>query len=101
MPTKIRAKRFSSQAEEAAWWKANEARLADEFEDSIADGQTGPVTLVIAGDSTVTKVRLSARDIALARTQAKERDLRCHDYLEFILREALRAAEKKDNSGPS
>jgi hypothetical protein len=98
MPRNVKSKRFANQAEEAAWWRAREDSLADEFEKAIADGRVCPATLVITGDTTVTKVRLSAKDVALARTQAKQRELRCHDYLKSLLHQALCNTEEKEDS---
>ncbi|MGA7342285.1 MAG: nuclear transport factor 2 family protein [Terracidiphilus sp.] len=93
MPRKSKRKRFANEAEEAAWWEAKQSRLADEFEKSTAEGRGGPATFVITGDSTVAKIQLGKKDVALARTQAKERGMRCHDYLKLILHEALWKSE--------
>jgi hypothetical protein len=98
MPRKSRRKRFANEAEEAAWWEANESRLADEFEKVAAVGSVGPATFVITGDSTVAKIRLGKKDVALARTQAKKRGMRCHDYLKLILHEALGKTESGTES---
>jgi hypothetical protein len=90
--------RFANESEEAAWWEANESRLANEFEKIAAGGSVGPATFVITGDSTVAKIKLGKKDVALARTQAKERGMRCHDYLKLILHEALRKSEPEAES---
>lgn len=94
MPRIAKPRKFANQAEEAAWWNARQDSLADEFEKDIADGQAGSATLVITADTCVAKVRLSAKDITLARTQAKQRHLRCRDYLERLLHQVLRHAEQ-------
>ena len=101
MPRKPKRKRFANEAEEAALWEANKSRLADEFEKIAAGGSVGPATFVITGDSTVAKMRLGKRDVALARTQAKERGMRFHDYLKLILHEALRKTENGAESAAS
>ena len=89
MPKRSKRKRFANEAEEAAWWAANESRLADEFEKTAAEASVGPATFVITGDSTVARIKLGKKDVVLARTQAKKRGMRCHDYLKLILHEAL------------
>jgi hypothetical protein len=93
MPRRSKRKRFANQAEEAAWWEANESRLVDEFEKSAAHGGVGPAIFVITGDSTVAKIRLGRKDVALTFAQAEERGMRCHDYLKLILHEALGKTE--------
>jgi hypothetical protein len=55
MLIELKGKTFSNEAEEAAWWEANEGALADVFEKSTSEGQVGCGTLVITGDSTVTR----------------------------------------------
>jgi hypothetical protein len=93
MLEELRGKTFANEADEAAWWEANEAALADAFEKSTADGRIGHGTLVVTGDSTVAKLRLDPDDIAKARVQAAERGLRYQTYLKMIIHEALRDAE--------
>jgi hypothetical protein len=39
MPGKSKSRKFATQAEEAAWWQANEDRLADEFEKAMELGK--------------------------------------------------------------
>ena len=93
MLNELQGKTFSNKSEEAAWLETNEDALSDAFEKATAVGRIGSGTLVITGDSTVTKVRLSAKDIAKARVQAAERGLRYQTYLKMIIHEALRNAE--------
>ncbi len=89
MPRKAKDKRFASEAEEAAWWEANEGVSADAFEKRLANGYRGPAYVVITGDSTVTKIRLSAKDVALASKQAKSRGVRCHEHLKSLFHKAI------------
>jgi hypothetical protein len=89
---------FATEAEESAWWEANEGALADEFERATAGGRIGPGTLVITGDSTVVKIPMDPDDIAKARVQAAERGLRYQTYLKMIIHEALRKAESSPQS---
>lgn len=86
---------FASQAEEAAWWEANEDALADEFEKATAEGRVGYGTLVKRGALPTTTIRLDPEDIAKARVQAAERGLRYQTYLKMIIHQALSEAEQK------
>jgi predicted DNA binding CopG/RHH family protein len=92
MSKRVNGGRFASEADEAAWWAANEERLAEEFEHAPA---AGPAIVVITGDSKVTKIHLGEESVLEARKQAAERGLRCQAYLKMILREALRKAERR------
>jgi hypothetical protein len=38
MRTELKERRFTSEAEEAAWWDANQDALAQEFESAAATG---------------------------------------------------------------
>ena len=98
MRKKSKGKRFANQAEEAAWWEANELAMADEFEKLMTDDRRGPANLIFTGDSTVGRVRLGAKDVVKLRTQARERAMRCQEYLKMIIHEALRNAEQKKGS---
>ena len=97
----LKSKTFETEADEAAWWEANEAELADAFEKAMAEGRIGPGNLVITGDSSVAKVRLDPDDIAKARVQAAERGLRYQTYLKMIIHEALRNAEASQRPAKS
>lgn len=98
MPKRTKGKIFATEAEEAAWWEAREDRLADEFEKTAAGPRAHPATLVITGDSMITKVHLRAKDVVWVRTRAKERNLRCHDYLKLLIHEALCNVKEKKNA---
>ncbi|MGA3262556.1 MAG: hypothetical protein ABSC47_00765 [Terracidiphilus sp.] len=93
MLDELKGKTFANEAEEAAWWEANEDRLADEFEKAMAEGRIASGAIVITGDSSVAKVRLDPDDIAKARVQAAARGLHYQTYLKMIIHEALRKAE--------
>jgi hypothetical protein len=92
---------FLCEAEEATWWEAHEAELADGFDKAMAEGRIGFGTLVVTGDSSLAKVRLDPDDIAKARVQAAERGLRYQTYLKMIIHEALRDAESSRKSANS
>lgn len=89
---------FASEAEEVAWWEANEDALAEEFERATAEGRVGYGTLVIREESSVTKIVLDPDDIAKACLLAAERGLRYQTYLKMIIHEALRDAEQKQKA---
>lgn len=95
MSRKADKKRFVSKAEEAAWWEANEERIASAFENALTNGYVGPCRLIVTGDSTVAKIRLSSRDAAKVREQAAERGSGFHVYLKMIIHEALRKEERR------
>jgi hypothetical protein len=101
MPRKSKSKRFANRAEEVAWWGANGETVADSFEKAMNEGYVGPCTVVVTGDSTVTKIRLESTDVAKARTQAIERGLRHQIYLKTIIHEALLNAEVSQKAGNS
>ncbi|MGO8759025.1 MAG: hypothetical protein ACLQG3_12950 [Terracidiphilus sp.] len=101
MPRRAKNRKFANEAEEAAWWKANEEAFADALEKRIADGYRGPVKFAITGDSTVVKIRLSGKDVVLASQQAKKRGLRCQEYLRSILHEALQKRRRIVKSSTS
>jgi predicted DNA binding CopG/RHH family protein len=93
-PDELRNIRFANEAEEAAWLELHEDALTGEFEKRIANGYRGPANLAITGDSTVAKIRLSAKDVVLASKQAKKRGLRCEGYLKSILHHALQTSNR-------
>lgn len=92
---------YANQAEEAAWWEANEEAVGLQFEKTIAEGYVGPCNLIVTGDSTITKIRLGSRDLSRMKKQAAERGLRYQTYLKMIIHEALRSAESARKSANS
>ncbi|HEY1900976.1 MAG TPA: hypothetical protein VGG56_00985 [Terracidiphilus sp.] len=101
MLDELKDKTFADEAEEIAWWEMNEAALSDAFEKATEEGKVGYSTVVITGDSSLAKVLLDPDDIAKARVQAAERDLRYQTYLKMIIHEALRNAESSRRSANS
>jgi predicted DNA binding CopG/RHH family protein len=93
MTRKSTRKRFANEAEEAAWWEANEEAVAAQFEKALEQGSVGGCTLVLTGDRTVTKVRLGSKDVVRARKQAAENGVCFHTYLKAIIHKKLHAAE--------
>jgi predicted DNA binding CopG/RHH family protein len=84
---------FASETEEAAWWKAHEDELLEEFKKAGAEGRLGIGTVAKRVALPTTTIRLDPEDIAKARTQAAQRGLRYQTYLKMIIHEALRNAE--------
>jgi predicted DNA binding CopG/RHH family protein len=93
MLDELKKKTFANEAEEAAWWKAHEDELADEFERAAKEGRVGIGTVAKRLALPSTTIRLDPGDIAKAREQAAERGLRYQTYLKMIIHEALRNAE--------
>jgi predicted DNA binding CopG/RHH family protein len=84
---------FTSEAEEAAWWRSHEDELLDEFKRATAEGRVGIGTVAKRAALPSTTIRLDPEDIAKARVQADKRGLRYQTYLKMIIHEALRIAE--------
>jgi hypothetical protein len=84
---------FVNEAEEAAWWEANEEAVTCAFEKAMNDGYVGACDVVITGDSTVTKIRMGSKDFVKARVQAAKCDLRFHLYLKALIQDSLRKPE--------
>jgi len=95
MLEELKDKTFASEAEEAAWWKANEDALLDEFKKAEAEGRLGIGTAAKRAALPTTTIRLDPADIAKAREQADERGLRYQTYLKMIIHEALRVEEER------
>lgn len=98
MLEELKKKTFASEAEEAAWWKAHEGELLEEFKKATAEGRVGIGTVAKRAALSTTTIRLDPQDIATAREQAAERGLRYQTYLKMIIREALTKEEKKSKS---
>lgn len=93
MLEELKNKTFANEAEEAAWWKAHEDELLEEFKKATAEGRVGIGTVAKRAALSTTTIRLDPDDIAKAREQAAERGLRYQTYLKMIIHEALRNAE--------
>jgi predicted DNA binding CopG/RHH family protein len=93
MLEELKQKTFANEAEEAAWWEANEDALADEFEKAGAGGRLGHGTAMRRASQSSITICLDPEDIAKARAQAAERGLLYEAYLQTIVHGALRDAE--------
>ncbi len=95
MLEELKKKTFANEAEEAAWWKANEDALLEEFKKATREGRIGIGTAAKRAALSTTTIRLAPDDIAEARVQAAERGLRYQTYLKMIIHEALQAAKAR------
>jgi len=93
MLEELKKKTFANEAEEAAWWKANEDGLLEDFKKATAEGRVGIGTVAKRAALSTTTIRLDPEDVAEARVQAAEKGLRYQTYLKMIIHEALRAAQ--------
>lgn len=93
MLEELKNKTFANEAEEAAWWKANEDALLEDFKKATAEGRVGIGTVAKRAALRTTTIRLDPEDVAEARVQAGERGLRYQTYLKMIIHEALQAAK--------
>ncbi|HUD57267.1 MAG TPA: hypothetical protein VMR02_18695 [Terracidiphilus sp.] len=98
MLEELKKKTFASEAEEAAWWKAHEDDLLEEFKKATVEGRVGIGTVAKLAALSTTTIRLDPDDIAKARAQAAERGLRYQTYLKMIIHEALRKEERRRKS---
>jgi len=101
MLEELKRKTFANEAEEAKWWESHEDDLAAEFEKAGVEGRLGVGTVAKRAAIPSTTIRLDPEDIAKARLQAAERGLRYQSYLKMIIHEALRNAEKPQQSSQS
>jgi predicted DNA binding CopG/RHH family protein len=93
MLEKLKSKTFKNEAEEAAWWKANEDALLEDFKKATAEGRVGIGTVAKRAALPSTTIRLDPDDIAKARVLAAKRGLRYQTYLKMIIHEAIHSAE--------
>ena len=93
MLEELKQKTFANEAEEAAWWEANEDALADEFEKAGEEGRLGHGTAMRRASQSSITICLDPEDVAKARAQAAERGLLYEAYLQTILHGALHNAE--------
>jgi predicted DNA binding CopG/RHH family protein len=98
MLEELKNKTFTNEAEEAAWWKANEDALLEDFKKATTEGRVGIGTVAKRAALTSTTIRLDPDDIAKARVRAAELGLRYQTYLKMIIHEALRNVEPERRS---
>jgi predicted DNA binding CopG/RHH family protein len=93
MLEELKQKTFANEAEEAAWWEANEDALADEFEKAGEEGRLGHGTAMRRASQSEITICLDPEDIAKARLLAAKRGLLYEAYLRMIVHSALCNAE--------
>jgi len=113
--TDLTIPKFANEAEEAKWWFENDDAVSAEFVKAAKEGRLrrGGVRRLLAERGIplppsltdpssqalpTTTIRLDPEDIAKARVQAADRGLRYQTYLKMIIHEALRNAEKAQES---
>jgi predicted DNA binding CopG/RHH family protein len=83
--------KFSSEAEEAAWWDAHRSEIEAEIRRRMK--QKRPLTLrsVLQGakPSQPVTLRIPKEDLDTARRLAREKGLGYQTYIKMLLREAL------------
>jgi len=87
--------KFSSEAEEAAWWDAHRSDIETEIRHRMK--QRGPLTLKSllqkAKPTEPITLRVSKDDLATARRLAAQKGLGHQTYIKMLLREALAKTE--------
>ncbi len=83
--------RFTSEAEEAAWWDAHRSEIESEIRQRMK--QKRPLTLhsLLQGakSSQPITLRIAKEDLVNARLQAARKGLGYQTYIKMLLREAL------------
>jgi predicted DNA binding CopG/RHH family protein len=90
---------FKSEAEEAAWWRKNRARLDQDLMKAAGKGELKRLdrkalkTRLAASKTRVVSMRLAEADIELARRKAARKGLPYQTYIKSLLHQALRQTE--------
>jgi len=90
---------FKSEADEAAWWYKNRARLDKDLSAAAKKGglkRLDQATLkarLAASKARMISIRLLETDIRLARKQAAQRGLAYQTYIKSLLHQALGQAK--------
>jgi len=83
--------KFSSEAEEAAWWEAHRSEIEAEIRQRMK--QKRPLTMgnLLRGakPSQPVTLRIATEDVESARRLAAQKGLRYQTYIKMLLREAL------------
>jgi uncharacterized protein (DUF4415 family) len=99
--SKIELPKFSSEAEEAAWYPAHPEYFEALYAQAEAEGRLVKGPVVKRSDMTTPiTLRLSQGDLAKARQQAGKKGIGYQTYMKMLLHEAL-AATEPDVSEPS
>lgn len=90
--------KFKSEAEEAEWLYDNREKVGEEFAQAMREGRTTPLTpdtrgslsaRVAAAKAKSINIRLSERDLQLARELADKKGLPYQTYIKSLLHEVL------------
>ena len=93
--------KFSTEAEEAAWWDAHRSEIEAEIRERVK--QKRPLTLgsLLQGEkpSQPITLRIATKDLATARRLAERKGVGYQTYIKMLLREAL-AEHASENTVP-
>jgi len=93
--------KFSSEAEEAAWWDTHRSEIETEIRQRMR--QRTPLTLgnLLQGTkpSQPVTLRIAKEDLETARRLAAQKGLRYQTYIKMLLREALPEGPNRGTSG--
>jgi predicted DNA binding CopG/RHH family protein len=94
--------KFSSEAEEAAWWDAHRSEIEAEIRRRLK--QKRPLTLsnLLQGakPSQPITLRIPKEDLETARRLAARKGLGYQTYIKMLLREALAENASEEGAGP-
>jgi hypothetical protein len=91
---KLKKPKFASEAEEAAWYPAHPEYVEALFEQAEREGKLGHGTLArILGLTRPVTIRLSQKDIAMAKAQAETKGVGYQTYMKILLHKALDEAQ--------
>ena len=98
---KRKVPKFTSEADEAAWWYVHRQETAQWMEEAAATGQTTTLAKVLkrarqrGGATPTVSIRIAPQDVARARALAEKKGLRYQTYLKMLLHEALEREGKR------
>lgn len=83
--------RFSSEAEEAAWWDAHRSEIESEIRQRMKQKRTLTLGSLLQGEklSQPVTLRIAKEDLETARRLAAQKGIGYQTYIKMLLREAL------------
>jgi predicted DNA binding CopG/RHH family protein len=83
--------KFSSEAEEAAWWYENRQKHEDNFVQALAEGRAKHVSIAerLEMIRNVKTVTLDDNDAAVAARLASEKGIEVQSFIKSLIHEAL------------
>ncbi len=94
-PKKLTIPTFTSEKQEAAWWRKHRAEVESTLRQSLRQRKTLSITEVLAAVKpkpalTPVTLRLPADDLATARQLAADKGIGYQTYIKLVLHDALR-----------